>query len=96
MRNDNSEGATKEPTAIVENRELDRQRVEAFNRKDVEQLMMMRWNSPDLVDVFPDGTVYRGWDVRSVPQRRRASLRRGTPASDWARKMSGFQRSACT
>ena len=62
MRNDNSEGATKEPTVIVENRELDRQRVEAFNRKDVEQLMMMRWNSPDLVDVFPDGTVFRGWD----------------------------------
>ena len=62
MRNDNSEEAMKEPTVIVENRELDRQRVEAFNRKDIEQLMMFRWNSPDLVDVFPDGTVYRGWD----------------------------------
>ena len=60
--NVHAQKATQEPTAIVENRELDRQRVEAFNTKDVEQLMMFRWNSPDLVDVFPDGTVYRGWD----------------------------------
>ena len=42
------ERATEEPPEIVENRELDRQRVEAFNRKDIERLMSFRWNSPDL------------------------------------------------
>lgn len=54
--------AGKESKAIAENQELDRQLLEAFQQKDVAAVMSFYWNSPDLVVVFPDGTVHRGWE----------------------------------
>lgn len=47
--------------------DLDRRFVDAYNRKDVGGLMACLWNSPNLVMVLYDGTVYLGWDtVREV------------------------------
>ena len=47
--------------------DLDRRFVDAYNRKDVDGLMACLWNSPNLVVVLYDGTVYLGWEtVREV------------------------------
>jgi len=41
---------------------LDQRFIEGMSRKDVEQVMSCFWNSPDLVLVTFDGSVYRGYD----------------------------------
>lgn len=48
---------------LAANQELDRRFVEAYNQKDVARLMGTFWNSPNLVVVLYDGTVYIGWEA---------------------------------
>ena len=52
---------------LATQQELDRQFVEAMNRKDLEGLMSFFWDSPNLVMVGWDGTVHQGSErVREV------------------------------
>lgn len=43
--------------------DLDRRFVDAYNRLDVGDFMDCLWNSPNLVVLLYDGTVYIGWDT---------------------------------
>ncbi|MCS6803733.1 MAG: DUF4440 domain-containing protein [Acidobacteriota bacterium] len=47
---------------IQENQALDQQWLEAFNRSDLDGVMKHYWNSPNLVTIFPDGKVNKGWN----------------------------------
>lgn len=42
---------------------LDQQFLAAFNAGDVEAMMALYWNSPDLVSIGPDGMGTKGWDA---------------------------------
>ncbi len=48
---------------LAANQKFTRQWLEAFYQKDLEKVMSFYWNSPELVVIIPDGTVYRGWDA---------------------------------
>jgi ketosteroid isomerase-like protein len=59
------------PTALAQSlsdqdlraqKELDRQFCDAMSRKDIKGVMDCLWNSPNLIVVLFDATVYRGWD----------------------------------
>lgn len=59
--------SSKASQMIAENQELDRNWVDAYQKKDVDRLMGLYWKSPELVSVQPDGTVAKGWEnVRKV------------------------------
>lgn len=52
---------------LADAEDLDYRFMEAYNRLDVEAYMACLWNSPNLVVVDYDGTVYSGWElVRQV------------------------------
>ena len=56
-------------------RDLDRRFVDAYNRLDLAGFMDCLWNSPNLVVLLYDGTVFIGWDtVREVAEATFASL----------------------
>jgi ketosteroid isomerase-like protein len=49
--------------------DLDRRFVDAYNRLDIEAFMACLWNSPNLVVLLYDGTVFIGWEtVRKVTE----------------------------
>lgn len=55
--------------------DLDGRFVEAYNRLDVDAFMNCLWNSPNLVVLLYDGTVFIGWDtVRKVTEETFAGL----------------------
>ena len=55
--------------------DLDRRFVDAYNRLDVDDFMHCLWNSPNLVVLLYDGTVFIGWDtVREVTEATFAGL----------------------
>ena len=55
--------------------DLDRRFVDAYNRLDVDGFMNCLWNSPNLVVLLYDGTVFIGWDtVREVTEKTFAGL----------------------
>lgn len=55
--------------------DLDRRFVDAYNRLDIDDLMDCLWNSPNLVVLLYDGTVYVGWDtVREITEATFAGL----------------------
>jgi ketosteroid isomerase-like protein len=65
--------AAKAPTLsrsqVGEQVALDRHFCESMSRKDLAGVMECLWNSPNLVVVLFDATVYRGWDaVREAVQ----------------------------
>lgn len=41
---------------------LDKSFLDAFNKGDVDALMAMYWNSPNLVSIAPEGMGTKGWD----------------------------------
>jgi len=45
---------------IMENQELDRKLIEAWNEKNLEKVMLLYWKGPELVLIPPDGKVWRG------------------------------------
>lgn len=47
---------------LLANQELDQRFIEGMSQKDIEQVMSCFWNSPDLILVVFDGTVFRGSD----------------------------------
>jgi len=64
--------AAAEPAGI---QDLDGRFVEAYNRLDVDAFMDCLWNSPNLVVLLYDGTVFIGWDtVRKVTEETFAGL----------------------
>ena len=67
------EGLTAEELAGIE--DLDSRFVDAYNRLDVDGFMDCLWNSPNLVVLLYDGTVFIGWDtVRKVTEETFAGL----------------------
>ena len=55
--------------------DLDRRFVNAYNHLDVDAFMNCLWNSPNLVVLLYDGTVFIGWDtVREVTEKTFAGL----------------------
>ncbi len=55
--------------------DLDRRFVDAYNRLDVDAFMNCLWNSPNLVVLLYDGTVFIGWGtVREVTEKTFAGL----------------------
>ena len=55
--------------------DLDQRFVDAYNRLDVDGFMNCLWNSPNLVVLLYDGTVFIGWDtVREVTEKTFAGL----------------------
>ena len=56
-------------------RDLDSRFVGAYNRLDVDAFMNCLWNSPNLVVLLYDGTVFIGWDtLRKVTEETFAGL----------------------
>ena len=52
---------------LLATEDLDQRFTAGVSRKDIEQVMRCFWNSPDLVMVVHDGTVFQGFDgVRSA------------------------------
>jgi len=47
---------------LLATKDLDQRFIEGMSRKDIEQVMNCFWNSPDLILVTYDGSVYRGYD----------------------------------
>ena len=61
--------------AIAENREFDRQILQAFEERSAEKILSFHWKSPDLVVVGPGGDLARGWEMlKPVEERFYASL----------------------
>ena len=55
--------------------DLDRRFVDAYNRLDVDDFMECLWNSPNLVVLLYDGTVFIGWNsVRETTEATFAGL----------------------
>ena len=55
--------------------DLDRRFVDAYNHLDVDAFMNCLWNSPNLVVLLYDGTVFIGWEtVREVTEKTFAGL----------------------
>ena len=56
--------------------DLDRRFVDAYNRLDVKAFMNCLWNSPNLVVLLYDGTVFIAWEtVREVTEKTFAGLK---------------------
>ena len=47
---------------LLATEDLDQRFTDGMSRKDIEQVMSCFWNSPDLILVIYDGTVFRGFD----------------------------------
>jgi ketosteroid isomerase-like protein len=47
---------------LLATEDLDERFTSGMSRKDIEQVMSCFWNSPDLILVVYDGTVFRGFD----------------------------------
>jgi ketosteroid isomerase-like protein len=72
LANEKFEPTTEELAGI---RDLDRRFVDAYNHLDVDSFMNCLWNSPNLVVLLYDGTVFIGWDtVREVTEKTFAGL----------------------
>ena len=72
LANEDLKPTAKELTGI---QDLDRRFVEAYNRLDVDSFMNCLWNSPNLVVLLYDGTVFIGWDtVREATEKTFAGL----------------------
>lgn len=57
------------PSQMAAQDELDRRFCDSMSRKDLAGVMDCLWNSPNLVVVLFDATVYRGWNaVRQAVQ----------------------------
>ena len=73
LANDELKPTSKELIGI---QDLDRRFVDAYNRLDVDGFMNCLWNSPNLVVLLYDGTVFIGWDtVREVTEKTFAGLK---------------------
>jgi hemoglobin len=69
--------ATAADKMIAEARALDHEFLQGFNMMHLDHVMSCYWNSPDLVAIFPDGVVIKGWEnVRKAFQEMLGGLER--------------------